>query len=295
MNKKSMFNAMLNKVNGGATCLIALAFAALTACENEVSNEPEAKDVTFAFTNDYSDQWQITRGLEADGKAMTDIWILDYMDGTLVQQVHQDDNTADDFGKPTITLSFGSHHLYFIVTRGVDAILNTTTHTMTFGKVRDTFWRDFEFNITASTNGSQSINLDRIVTKLKLAFTDVIPTGTSTINITPHTWYYGFDYLTGEPTAVSTDQMVTLDIPASEISKTTSASIYGFSGATQWTTDIIINSKKSDNTVLGQAVIVDAPFMRNRVTECSGPLFSGAEGLTLSLNTDWIDSYQGTW
>ena len=291
-----MFNAMLNKVNGGgATCLIALAMSALTACENEVSNEPDAKDVTFVFTNDCSDQWQITRGLEADGKAMTDIWILDYMDGNLVQQVHQDDNTADDFGKPTITLSFGSHHLYFIVTRGVDTILNTTTHTMTFGKVRDTFWRDFEFNITASTNGSQVITLDRIVTKLKLAFTDVIPTGTSTINITPHTWNYGFDYLTGEPTAATIDQIVTVDIPASEIGKTTSASIYGFSGATQWTTDIIINSKKSDNTVLGQAVIVDAPFMRNRVTECSGPLFSGAEGLTLSLNTDWIDSYQGTW
>ena len=125
MNKKSMFNAMLNKVNGGgATCLIALAMSALTACENEVSNEPDAKDVTFVFINDCSDQWQITRGLEADGKAMTDIWILDYMDGNLVQQVHQDDNTADDFGKPTITLSFGSHHLYFIVTRGVDAILN---------------------------------------------------------------------------------------------------------------------------------------------------------------------------
>lgn len=269
--------------------------SALTACENEVSNEPEAKDITFAFTNDYSDQWKITRGLEADGKQMTDIWILDYMDGTLVQQVHQDDNTAADFGKPTITLSFGSHHLYFIVTRGVDAILNTTSHTMTFSSVRDTFWRDLEFNITASTNGSQVINLDRIVTKLKLTFTDVIPMGTSTINITPHTWNYGFDYLTGEPTAATTDQMVTLNIPASEIGKNTSASIYGFSCTTQWTTDIIINSKKSDNTVLGQAVIVDAPFMRNRVTECSGPLFSGAEDLTISLNTDWIDSYQGTW
>ncbi len=269
--------------------------SALTACENEVSNEPKSKDVTFVFSNDYSDQWQITRGLEADGKAMTDIWILDYMDGNLVQQVHQDDNTADDFGKPTITLSFGSHHLYFIVTRGVDAILNTTSHTMTFSKARDTFWRDLEFNITASTNGSQTINLDRIVTKLKLTFTDVIPTGTSTINITPHIWYYGFDYLTGEPTAAATDQMVTINIPASEIGKTTSANIYGFSGVTQWTTDIIINSKKSDNTVLGQAVIVDAPFMRNRVTECRGPLFNGSEGLTLSLNTDWIDSYQGTW
>lgn len=280
---------------GGAICLIALAMSALTACENEVFDEPEAKDITFAFTNDYSDQWHITRGLEADGKQMTDIWILDYMDGTLVQQVHQDDNTAADFGKPTITLSFGSHHLYFIVTRGVDAILNTTTHTMTFSSVRDTFWRNLEFNITASTNGSQVINLDRIVTKLKLTFTDVIPMGTSTINITPHTWNYGFDYLTGEPTAATTDQMVTLNIPASEIGKNTSASIYGFSDATQWTTDIIVNSKKSDNTVLGQAVIVDAPFMRNRVTECSGPLFSGTEGLTISLNTDWIDSYNGSW
>ena len=285
----------------------------LTACEKEImSDEPAdnavvvtddqgnvlpTKKFTFTLKGDFSEEWKpVTRGyLSSDGKDLTDVWVLDYMDGTLVQQVHQDDNTAADFGKPTITLSFGSHHLYFIVTRGVDAILNTTSHTMTFSSVRDTFWRNLEFNITASTNGSQVINLDRIVTKLKLTFTDVIPMSTSTINITPHTWNYGFDYLTGEPTAATTDQMVTLNVPASEIGKTTSASIYGFSGTTQWTTDIIVNSKKSDNTVLGQAVIVDAPFMRNRVTECSGPLFSGAEGLTISLNTDWIDSYQGSW
>jgi len=293
-----MFNGLLNKVNGGgAVCLIALSIAALTACEKDSDSESnDTKAVTFTVSTDYSDQWQpVTRSLDADGKSMTDVWVLDYMDGQLIQQVHQDDNTAADFGAPTMELAYGSHHLYFVASRSVDVILNTTTHTLTFSKVLDTFWRDLEFNITSTTNGSQVVSLNRIVTKLKLAFTDPIPTGTATVNIIPHTWYYGFDYLTGNPTTAAVDQTVTINVPASEIGKTTSANVYGFSGADEWTTDIIINSKKSDNTVLGQAVIVDAPFKRNRVSEYTGPLFSGAEGLTLSLNTTWDDSYQGTW
>ena len=72
-------------------------------------------------------------------------------------------------------------------------------------------------------------------------------------------------------------------------------SIFGFSSATEWTTDVAVDCKTSDSSVLGSATITDAPFVRNRVSEYTGPLFGDNGSMTLSLNATWNDSYQGSW
>jgi hypothetical protein len=71
-------------------------------------------------------------------------------------------------------------------------------------------------------------------------------------------------------------------------------SIFGFSPATEWTTDISI-SANSTTSVLGSASIGDAPFKRNRTTEYSGPLFSSSGRNTVNLSDAWIDTHQATW
>ena len=83
--------------------------------------------------------------LQADGRDMTDVWVLDYVDGVLVQQVHQEDNTAEDFGKPVMQLAYGSHHVYFIASRGTNPTLNTTGGTVTWERPSDTFYICFLF------------------------------------------------------------------------------------------------------------------------------------------------------
>lgn len=236
-----------------------------------------------------------TRSLEADGKAMTDLWVLDYIDTTLVQQIHQV-STDDDFGIPTLNLSVGSHHIYFVASRGIGAILDTDAKALTFATVRDTFWKDVAISVTASSNGSRTVTLDRCVTKLTIAFTDAIPEGAATINMTPATWYYGINYTTGEQTAATTSQAITINIPASYIGQTgIEASIFSFSSTTEWVTDVAIVSKKSDNTILGSASLTDVPLKRNRVTSFTGPLFSSNGTTAFSLSTDWLDNYTSTW
>ena len=252
--------------------------------------------MTFNISGDFSfSTSDMTRSLEADGKSMTDIWVFDYLDGTLQQQIHQ---TADDadFGTPTMTLSLGTHHLYFIASRGVGATLNTDARTIAFTSVRDTFWKDYEITISGGTSsGNRSVVLDRIVTKLKLTFTDAIPEGAATFNVTPSLWYYGVDYTTGEPSEATANGTITVNIPSSEIGVSNEAvSIFGFSPATEWTTDISI-SANSTTSVLGSASISDAPFKRNRTTEYSGPLFSSSGRMIVSLSTDWLDSHHATW
>lgn len=291
--------------------LFLLAAAVLCAsCEKAVFNDIEdeggaeypvygkVKKFTFTLKGDFSDEWKpVTRVyLNADGKDLTDVWVLDYMDGNLVQQLHQSDNTAEDFGQPVMNLSYGTHHVYFIASRGTDAVLDTENHLIKFGKVLDTFYKDYEVSVVSTTNGNRAVTLDRIVTRLRLTFTDAISADAATINFAPHTWYYGWDYIAGEPADAKTDQTVTITIPDSEKGNTgVQANLFGFSTAAEWTTNVAINSKTSSNTIIGQASITSAPFKANRITEYSGPLFSSEGSMTLSINGTWDDAYNGVW
>jgi hypothetical protein len=279
--------------------MMAATMAACSNSDDELSvGDGSPVAITFAISGDFTlTSHDFTRSLTADGKDMTDVWVLDYVDGTLVQQLHQSDNTAADFGTPTLNLSIGTHHIYFIASRGFAATLNTDEHTLTFGAVRDTFWKDYAVTITSGTaSSSRSVTLDRVVTKLKVVFSDAIPAGATTFNITPATWYYGINYTTGEPISATPSQPITVNIPPSEIGVVNEAvSIFGFSSATEWTTNIVINCKSANNDLLGSATITSAPFARNRVSEYTGQLFGDNGGMTLSLNATWDDSYTGTW
>ena len=260
----------------------------------------EMKHVTITFNCrgfDFSTEpFAGTRALEADGKAMTDLWVLDYPNGaTQPSAVIHQTSDDEDFGTPTLNLAVGSHHVYFIASRGQDATIDTDAHTITFGKVRDTFYMDYEINVTATSNGSRSVTLERIVTKFTAIITDAIPEGAATSNMTPAQWYYGWDYVAGTPTTATTSQAITINIPASEIGKTDELlSIFGFSADDEWTTDIAIDCKTSTGSILGTATLSDVPLKQNRITTFSGPLFSANGLTTVSLSTEWQTDYTGT-
>lgn len=290
--------------------IMALAVATLTACEKEIITEEEdatvsdgsaiekTKKFTFTLKGDFSNDWKpVTRGyLSADGKDMTDLWVMDYVGGHLVQQIHQSDNTAEDFGQPVMNLSYGTHHVYFVASRGASPVLNTTDGTITWSSVRDTFWKDYEVSVVSTSNGNRSVTLNRVVTKLTLAFTDAISNDAFSINFTPATWYYGLNYKTGEPTDATTSQTVVTTLPDSYKGQSgVVLSYFSISPSDEWTSNISLNSKNGDNNIIGQANMTSVPFVRNRQTEYSGPLFTSGGSMSLSLDGDWATSVTGTW
>lgn len=289
--------------------IMALAVATLTACEKEIITEEDAtvsdgsaiektKKFTFTLKGDFSNDWKpVTRGyLSADGKDMTDLWVMDYVGGQLVQQIYQSDNTAEDFGRPVMNLSYGTHHVYFVASRGASPVLNTTDGTITWSSVRDTFWKDYEVSVVSTSNGNRSVTLNRVVTKLMLAFTDAISNDAFSINFTPATWYYGLNYKTGEPTDATTSQTVVTTLPDSYKGQSgVVLSYFSISPSDEWTSNISLNSKDGDNHIIGQANMTSVPFVRNRQTEYSGPLFTSGGSMSLSLDGDWATSVTGTW
>lgn len=294
---------------------VAAALIVAASCEKPIISDSDATDehgnpveqvdadvkkFTFTLKGDFSTDWKpVTRGyLQADGKDLTDVWVLDYMEGKLVQQVHQTDNTAEaeDFGKPVLQLKYGSHHIYFIASRGQGAELDTDAKTITFSKVLDTFYKDYEVSVASSSNGNRAVTLDRVVTRLRLTFTDAVSTETSTITVTPDTRYYGLDYLTGDPCEPKMAQATSVTIPDTDKGKTgVQVSIFGFSQADEWKTDVTITAMDADNQTISSVKLMDVPFKANRITEYAGPLFGSEGAMSLSLNSTWDDAFEGTW
>ena len=280
--------------------LLAFAMIALAACEknDEVMNEPTGKVLTtFAVTGDFEVPTfsGMTRAVTADGKAMTDLWVLDYAGGLLVQQLHQ---TAEDedFGSPAMALDFGQHHVYFVCSRGKTPALSTDGHIICWGSPSDTFYKDFSVNVTAGASATHNVTLQRVATRLSVTINDELPSGLSTVDIVPDTWHYAIDYLTGLPTGAQTAEPLTISIPASYAGRTnTTLSIYGLSGATEWTTDVTITARDGEDDILGQATISGAPFVANRVTNYSGNLFCSNSGFAMTLNDAWDDAVSGEW
>ena len=264
-----------------------------------IDTTPPADHATITFACQGFELQPFTRSLEADGKSMTDLWVLDYIgtieNMTLAQQIHQT-SADEDFGTPTLNLAVGNHHIYFIASRGSGATLSTENHTITFTRVLDTFYKDYEINVTATSNGSRSVTLNRIVTKLTTVITDAIPEDAATFNLTPEAWHYGIDYTTGLPISATASRTITINIPSSDIGVTGERlNIFGFSDDDEWTTDIALDCKKADGTILGTTVLADVPLKQNRITSYSGPLFSSNGQTTIDLTTDWEDTHTGTW
>lgn len=283
--------------------LMALAVALITACEKvdideNASEEPSSvvdgktKKFTFTVKGDFGTP-TFTRGyLQADGKDMTDLWVFDYVDGVMVQQLHQT-NEDEDFGTPTMNLAYGAHHIYFVASRGVSPTLTTESHMITWGSVRDTFYKDYEVSVVSTSNGNRAVTLDRVATKMKVTITDEVPSGCASITITPTMWYYGLDYVDGSVVS-GQEKAVSVTVPSSYAgtSGELMVSIFGIGKATEYTTDVSIVAKDGDENVIGSATLEDAPFKRNRGTEYSGTLFSGSGGLvSVSLSADWLSSY----
>ena len=258
-----------------------------------VDDENGEKRVTFNLEGNWNSP-VFTRGsLSADGKEMTDLWLFDYVDGTLVQTLHQVSTDAD-FGTPAPTLSYGEHRIYFVVSRGASPVINGTV--ISWGSIRDTFWKAMSVTVGGASASAYSVALDRVVTKLKITASDAVPDGTATVVVMPGKWYAGIDYLTGEPADMKDSEEMSASVPASMVGTTGMAvSFFGFSSATEWTTPLTVSARDEDNDIIGMVNVAAAPFMANRATEFSGSLFSTSGTFTITLNDEWDAPWTGTW
>jgi hypothetical protein len=281
---------------------LVVAAVIMAACGNDGESAGRGdseglKDVTFQVNGDFAVRFSdmATRtALTDEANTMTDLWVFDYKDGQCVQSIHQTSGDAQ-WGTPTLSLRFGTHQIYFVASRGAEPVVDADNHVISFGTVRDTFWKMYTIEVTSSTNASRTVAMDRVVTRLRLTATDEVPEGLATVTITPAKWYNGVDFLTGEPAAevVSTGRMVNVPSSYAGTSGDLIINVFGFS-ADDFSTNIDVVAKTTDGTTIGQASVANAPFKRNRSTEMSGTLFGKVSVNTITIDDEWLDDYEMT-
>ncbi len=248
----------------------------------------------------------VTRAaLTANGKAMTDIYILDYnkATGALLQVLHQT-STAADFAEPTITMDYGEHVLRVLATRSESPTLldadsapwSTTANVLrtidgmapvllTFGKTSDTFGAETDITVRAGMDATASVTLERMVAKLVIDSTDDFPADASTI-----------DLALDEYKAVQWQDFSVIDpqknhriVDVSGVAGQTGTTItYFFLAPTDgYNTDMTITTYGASGKEYSTITLTGVPLERNKVTTITGSLYGHQSGFQVSLNDAW--------
>lgn len=268
--------------------IFAVMLIIFTACSsNETESFSEKKKiVTFSVKGNFEvdELAPFTRSLTSEGKEMTDIWVIDTDgDGSILQTVHQQ-KTDSKFGSPALALSYGSHVLYFCASRGMTPTLNGTI--LRWEKVLDTFWAKKTLTIDNETAESQSVELERIVTRLKVTVLDGVPSGAKSFNVMMRL-VKEIDLKTG----LGTLEEGTVPFAMTEEDEGKTGIEYGvFSlcpSLEEWKVDV---SMRYDNNEA--ETVINVPFKMNRETKMKGNMNSRDKGFTLSLNTTWDEAVE---
>lgn len=285
-----------------ASCIL----AALTACTKD--DVPESgggvsiyvntdsiedhKTITFSCQSFIITQMARTRATMSE-VSMTDLWLFDYVGGTLQQTIHQ---TATDtnFGTPSIDADYGEHTFYFVASRGDTPSIDGSI--ISWLKPSDTFWGSLSLNVQPSSATNNPVTLHRVATRLRITVTDEVPDGLAKLCITPARWYYGLNILTGEATDERDTERI-VSVPASYIGTTgqLTMSVFGMSPDAEWQTSVTLAAKTASDAVINSITLADVPLKRNRITAYSGTLFVASRSIAISLTDDWSDDYTATW
>lgn len=270
----------------------------LTACNNdpEVSVKTTEltdtmKTVTITFDFPQVTMESMTRGTLAESQ-MTELWLFDFVGDELKQTIHLQ-STDDGFGSVAVTAETGNHQFCFVASRGTNPTV--TDGEITWEKPSDTFWHKVTLTVTPQTATAQSVELQRVATRLRISITDEVPVTLSKLFITADTWHCGIDAHTGNPTA-ATERQTTINVPASYQGTTgqLTASIFGLCGD-DYTTNVSVTALDGNSHTIASVSLEDVLMCRNTTTQYSGPLFTRQPTFSLTTSDTWNDDIIETW
>lgn len=275
--------------------------AALCSCSQDCGvgisgdGDEDVAVVSFALANDeLADGSAVaadcTRaGLVADGKSMTDLWVFDFVDGKETGMVHL--GSGDVLTKVSMSLRYGEHVLCFVASRGLDAAVDKTAHTILWGKFSDTFYKRLALMVDRQT-GAQTVELERVASRLMLTVADEMPQDVRRIAVKTGQWFSGLDYLTGDAAGREEGKTLTAEIPADRAG-TAGVSVAFFAAGGDWTTSARIEALDGDGKVVGSGNVADVAMGRGVSANCTGRLFGGSMAMSVVLSDVWRDvSYE---
>lgn len=245
--------------------------------------------------------------LSANGKALTDLYILDYdkATGKLLQVLHQT-STAADFAEPDLTLDYGEHVLKVVATRSQEPtlwdaqkmtwtvepnILTPVTETqpvmLTSTKTSDTFGVEKEVSVGIGTATTVSITLDRLVAKLVVNSTDMFPDDCTTIAL-DFQEHRTLSWTTMDVTEAVNNQRV-VDVESLRGTTGTVLSYFVLAPKDGYQTDITLTTNRTEGNPYSTITVPGVTLERNKVTTITGPIYGHGQGFQVTVNDTWVN------
>ena len=246
--------------------------------------------------------------LTANGKALTDLYILDYdkATGKLLQVLHQT-STAADFAEPDLTLDYGEHVLKVVATRSQEPtlwdaqkmtwtvepnILTPITATqpvmLTSAKTSDTFGAEKEVSVGIGKATTVSITLDRLVAKLVVNSTDAFPDDATTIALDLQE-YRTLSWATMDVIEAVKNQRVS-DVTSLQGTTGTVLSYFVLAPKDGYTTDVTLTMNRAEGTPYSTITVPSVPLERNKVTTITGSIYGHKQGFLVSVKDAWLET-----
>jgi hypothetical protein len=243
--------------------------------------------------------------LSANGKQLTDIYILDYdkATGKLLQVLHQT-STATDFAEPDLTLDYGEHVLKVVATRSLEPtlwdagnitwqvepnVLTPVTATqpvmLTASKTSDTFGAEKDVSVGIGKATTVSIALDRLVAKLVVNSTDVFPDDCTTVTLDLQE-HRTLSWATMDVMEAVGNQRVS-DVSQLRGTTGTSLAYYFLTPRDGYKTDITFRTNRMEGAPYSTVTVENVPLERNKVTTITGPLYKHGQGFQMMVNDEW--------
>lgn len=251
-------------------------------------------------------QAPLTRAaLSANGKALTDLYIIDYdkSTGKLLQVLHQT-STAADFAEPDLTLDYGEHVLKVVATRSQEPtlwdagnntwtveqnILTPVTATqpvmLTSTKTSDTFGAEKEVSVGIGKATTVSIALDRLVAKLVVSSTDVFPDDCTSITLDLQE-HRTLSWATMDVIDAVKNQRVS-DVTSLQGTTGTVLSYFVLTPKDGYTTDVTLTTNRTEGDPYSAITVPSVILERNKVTTISGPIYGHKQGFRVTVNDTW--------
>lgn len=234
-----------------------------------------------------------TRAIEANGEALKELWVFDCYEDSCALVAKQTD-AQDDFGVVSMQLSYGSHRLTFVASRGEGSDVDVENGRIQWTKVKDTFWAVEDLEIARGGAAEMSVTLKRVVSRMRVLVSDVVPKNMKKMRIAANGWYRGIDVRTGEAVGSlsSVDAVAEtseVDIPSVYVgtSKRLAVSLWSIGKSERWTQDVTIGALDENGENIGETVCSDVPMERNRVTNVTGYFLSGGKLGNILVDDGW--------
>ena len=203
---------------------------------------------------------------------------------------------GDTFGEFNLSLPMGSYTMVVIghgLNDGEPAITLTSPTSATFGAnpARETFVATETVTINSTAAVNISATLDRIVSKLQVASSDVRKNPAHSVRMTFAAGGKSFNPTTGLATdnsGFSNTVNISTAVGAASLSNS-----YLFLASDEDTIDVTIETLDEDGNMLFSKTVANVPFKRNRITKLTGAMYTNdAISGSFQLETDWLQDQE---